>query len=315
VAGPPPPPVLALVGPTASGKSALALDLAPLLRGEIVSLDSRQVYRGMDIGTAKPTREERRSVPHHGLDLIDPSERYSAGRFARDARDWMAGIRSRGHLPILAGGTGFFLEVLLSPIFREPPMDPGVRGRLAQLLSAMDREELLRWVAALDPEGVAAAGDGGRHRLQRRLEVALLTGYPLGWWHRLGETEGDAVPARVVALEAAPSWLDERIETRVRAMVKAGFIAEVEGLLAQGFAPSDPGMTGTGYREVVRHLAGELDGEALVQEITRATRQYARRQRTWFRHRLPADTLRLQADAPRAELVQRILAFWRGGGG
>jgi tRNA dimethylallyltransferase len=289
-------PALALVGPTASGKSALGLQLARQLDGEIISLDSRQLYRGMDIGTAKPSLPDRASVLHHGLDLVDPGERFSAGRFAREARDWIRDIRARGRLPILVGGTGFFLRALLQPIFREPPLDPHRRKRLEGVLDRMGADEALRWVRVLDPERAELAGEGGIQRIRRALEVPLLTGRSLTWWHTHAPAEGDPVAMQVVLLEAESGWLESRIRLRVQGMMEAGLVGEVERLLAAGFDENTPGMTGTGYREA----------------ITAATRQYARRQRTWFRHQLPPDTIRLDASVDPDLLIRETVAAWKG---
>ena len=305
-------PVLALVGPTASGKSALGLQLARQLDGEIISLDSRQLYRGMDIGTAKPSLSDRAAVRHHGLDLVDPGERYSAGRFAREARDWIRDIRARGRLPIVVGGTGFFLRALLQPIFREPPLDPHRRKRLEGVLDRMGAAEALRWVRVLDPQRAERAGDGGIQRIRRALEVPLLTGRSLTWWHTHAPAEGDPVAMQVVLLEAESEWLESRIRLRVQGMMDAGLVGEVERLLAAGFDENTPGMTGTGYREVLAHLRGEMGVEATVEAITAATRQYARRQRTWFRHQLPPDTIRLDASSDPDLLIRDALVAWKG---
>src|SRR5262245_59819792 len=165
---------LVITGATATGKTALAIDAAKCLRGEIISLDSRQVYRGMDIGTAKPTREQRAAVRHHGLDLVDPSERYSAGRFAADARRWTREIRERGGTPVLVGGTGFFLRALTHPMFQEPPLDPEQRRALDAFFADMPTDELMRWLSALDPAAAERlARQGGRQRVLRALEVLL----------------------------------------------------------------------------------------------------------------------------------------------
>ena len=175
---------LAITGPTTSGKTALSLEVAEALDGEIVSMDSRQLYRGMDIGTDTVEAEARARVPHHGLDLVDPDERYSAGRFARDVRRWIPEIRARGRVPVLAGGTGFFLRAVLEPIFAEPEMDPSRRRRLKGWLEDRPREELERWVHRLDPERAELAVEGGPQRMGRTVEVALLSGRPLSWWHQ-----------------------------------------------------------------------------------------------------------------------------------
>lgn len=308
-----PPPVLALTGPTAIGKTALALPLAERLDGEIISMDSRQVYRGMDIGTAKATAAERARVPHHGIDLVDPGERYSAGRFARNARRWVADIRRRGRVPILVGGTGFFLRALTHPLFEEPAMDPDRRAALRSYLDALPDGVPARWLAALDPESAERLRErGGRQRVFRALEVALLTGQPLGWWHET-RPGPEPVDIHVFVLELPREQLYERINRRVDAMLAAGFVREVEALLAAGHAPGDPGMNATGYPEVAAYLAGDSTLEDAADRIRRATRRYARRQVTWFRHQLPAGTVRLDASRPASELVEEVVQRWRGG--
>jgi tRNA dimethylallyltransferase len=306
----PRPDFLAIVGPTASGKSELAVAVARRLDGEIVSMDSRQVYRGMDVGTAKVPASERRGVPHHGLDLVDPRESYSAGRFAREARGWIEGIRARGRVPILVGGTGFFLRALTAPIFGEPELDRPRRLALRGWLSARPRDQLERWVRALDPRRAELAAEGGLQRLSRTIEVALLTGKPLTWWHRHAPPEGPALVGIVVRLEIARAELDRRIDARVRAMLDGGLIEEVTALSAAGYGPEAPGMTGVGYREVGLHLTGAITREEAEARIRKATRAYARRQATWFRNQLPTDTLIVDALAPLEERVERVAGAW-----
>ncbi len=177
-----PPHFLAIVGPTASGKTGLSLEVGKRLAGEVISMDSRQIYRGMDIGTGKVTLRERAILPHHGLDLRDPDERYSAGQFARDARGWIDDIRGRGRVPLLVGGTGFFLKALTEPMFREPEMDKERLERLRAFLNHLGSERLSDFVRALDP-GRKGVAEGGRQRATRTVEMALLTGRPLSWWH------------------------------------------------------------------------------------------------------------------------------------
>lgn len=305
------PRALALTGPTTSGKTSLGLALARRLGGEIVSMDSRQVYRGMDIGTDKVTPDERAGVPHYGLDLVDPDERYSAGRFARDVRRWIPQIEARGHLPILVGGTGFFLRAVLEPIFREPRLDPDRRSALRRVLGRTPLDALGRWVERLDPARAALAVEGGRQRLERTLEVALLTGRPLSWWHREAPSDGPAIPCLVVCLTCARDELDRRIDARVSRMVERGFLDEVRALTAQGYGPDAPGMTGTGYREVAAALRGEITLDDALDEMRRQTRRYARRQLTWFRNQLPPDALRLDVTMGRDALLDRIETAWR----
>jgi tRNA dimethylallyltransferase len=308
-------PVLALVGPTASGKTALSLVLARRLEGEVISMDSRQVYRRMDIGTAKVTREERALVPHHGLDLVDPDEPYSAGRFAREARGWIREIRGRGRLPLLVGGTGFFLRALTDPVFREPPMDRERRNRLRAWLAERPREELARWVRALDPRRAGVAEAGGTQRLSRALEVPLLTGRPLTWWHDHAPPEADPVPVRIVVMTLPREELYRRIDLRAESIFREGLLDEVRALRDAGYGPEDPGMTGTGYREALRVLQGELALDEAIQVVQGATRGYARRQLTWIRNQLPEDRLEVDGLLPLDEQADRVEAWWSGTGG
>jgi tRNA dimethylallyltransferase len=305
------PEFLALVGPTAAGKTTLSLAVASALDAEIISMDSRQVYRGMDIGTAKVSPDERARVPHHGLDLIDPSEIYSAGRFARDARGWIREIHGRGRLPLLVGGTGFFLRALTDPIFREPALDRDRREALRGWLRRQPAERLVAWVRRVDPTRAALAEQGGAQRLGRTLEVALLTGRPLSWWHRSAKPDAEPLAGVIVLLTLPREELDRRIEARAHAMLASGLVDEVRALVAAGYTPEDPGMTGTGYREVLRHLSGEWSQERTREEIRAATRKYAGRQLTWFRNQLPPGTVTLDAQAPLDEQVARVVEAWR----
>lgn len=305
--------VLAVTGPTSSGKTRLSVPLARRLRGEIVSMDSRQVYRGMDVGTDKVRRGERGGVPHHGLDLVAPDRRYSAGRWAREARGWIRRIRTRGHLPILVGGTGFFLKALTEPVFREPEMDADRRERLRGWLEDRPREELARWARRLDPERAEVAEAGGPQRLSRTLEVPLLTGRPLSWWHAHAPPDAAPVSAGVVVLVLPRERLYRRIDERAEWMFRSGgLLDEVRGLLESGFGPDDPGMTGTGYREAVEVLRGEASLADAIERVQRATRGYARRQLTWLRNQVPAeDVLELDATLPLEAQVERVVEWWR----
>jgi tRNA dimethylallyltransferase len=303
---------LVITGATATGKTAVSLDVARRLDGEIISLDSRQVYRGMDIGTAKAGPEARALVPHHGLDLISPAERYSAGRFARDARRWLAAIRAAGRVPVLVGGTGFFLRALTHPLFAEPTLPEERRRALEDWLRRRPSAELLAWLEELDPD---SAGQlrvaGGRQRLLRALEVALLSGRPLSWWHRHAPPEAPPLDPLVFVLSLPREELDRRIDARVGDMIAAGLVAEVRGLLAAGYGPGDPGMTGTGYAELLPHFAGRVSLDEAADAIRRNTRRYARRQLTWCRHQLPEDAVQLDATRPTAELADTIAERWR----
>ena len=305
------PDFLAIVGPTGAGKTALSIGVAEELGGEIISIDSRQIYRGMDIGTAKATARERAAVPHHGLDIRDPGERYSAGAFGRDARGWIAAIRGRGRVPMLVGGTGFFLKVLTEPIFREPPLDRSRRGAVERVLGSLPREELEHWVRRLDPARADIAVAGGIQRMLRTLSMVLLTGRPLSWWHRRSPGEGIPLRGVVCLLEVPLDVLDARIRERGREMVAQGFVEEVAGLLRGGCARRDPGLDGVGYREIADHLEGKISLEEAVERTRMATRRYARRQRTWFRHQLGPDTVTVDGTATVEAQRAAVVAAWR----
>jgi tRNA dimethylallyltransferase len=311
--GTPRPEAIALVGSTGSGKTGLSLEVARRLPVEIVSMDSRSVYRGMDVGTAKVTPAERAAVPHHGIDIAEPSERFPAGQFARLAREWIRGIRERGRIPFLVGGTGFFLRALTHPIFREPELDPERRAALERWLAALDDAELHRWLAALDPPTAARLRDwGGRQRLLRALELPLLTGRPISWWHAHAPPEAPPLRPLVFVLDLPRERLDAAIDARVTGMVEAGLLDELRALVAAGCGANSPGLRAHGYQEVLPFLRGELSLDDALDEVRKATRAYSRRQLTWFRNQLPPDAVWLDGTRPRAELADEIERRVRG---
>ena len=306
------PECLVITGATATGKSDVAIEVARRLDGEIISVDSRQVYRGMDVGTAKATEQQRSAVPHHGLDLVLPSERFSAGRFAEAARTWLHEIRARGHLPVLVGGTGFFLRALTHPMFAEPEMDGNRREALKRLLDARSREELLDWLQTLDPTGAARlAPEAGRQRIARLIEIVLLTGRPLHWWQRHSPPPHPALPTVTFVLELEREVLYERINARVVSMVNNGLVQEVERLLASGYDEASPGLKTVGYAEMIPHVRGETSLDSAIDAIQRNTRSYARRQITWFRHQLAEPVIRIDAGQDRAGIVASIVTEWQ----
>lgn len=308
-------PVLVITGATTTGKTALSLEVAQRLAGEIISMDSRQVYRGMDVGTDKVSLRDRARVPHHGLDLVDPDERYGAGRFARDARRWIRAVRNRGRVPILAGGTGFYLRALTTPLFEEPPLDPARRSALEHVLSHWSVEQLHAAARVLDAPRAGLAREGGRQRLMRTLEVALLTGRPLSWWHRQPQpAPHPPIAPVVVVLQKDREALDRAIEDRVDRMLANGLPEEVGRLLEAGYCPHAPGMTGTGYREMAQVLRGRCDLGTARESMVRQTRQYARRQMTWVRTQVKG-AHELDGARSRTELVTNVMEIWEGRGG
>ena len=304
------PTFIALTGPTTSGKTQLSCALARILEVEIISMDSRQVYKGMDIGTDKVPDDVREQVPHHALDLVHPDERYSAGQFARDARDWIKEIIKRDRVPVLAGGTGFFLKAITEPVFSEPPLDSARLKKIRRYLSALDYRVLARWVEKLDPERASLAIDGGPQRMSRTIEVALLTGKPLSSWHRESPSDVAALTGLIIQLELPREEIDRRINDRVTYMVERGLVSEVRSLLEAGYTFDDPGMTATGYREIAHYLEGGQTLEEAMEEIRRNTRRYARRQLTWFRNQLPPSVCMIDATASIDVQATAVLDAW-----
>lgn len=280
-------PVLCLVGPTAVGKTALALELARDYDAEIVSVDSMQVYRGMDIGTAKATPAERSLAAHHLIDIVDPDEDYSVARFINDAAAALADLRQRGKNALLVGGTGLYFKGLLEGLFEVAANDQGaVREKLAARLAAEGREALHRELQAIDPESARRIHPHDTHRLLRALEIYLLTGIP--WSRHLQEQQQEPLLRRalVIGLACERPLLYERINRRVEMMLTQGLQAEVAGLLAAGYGPELPAMQAIGYRHLVNFIHGRWDWEETVELLARDTRHYAKRQFTWF-NRLP----------------------------
>lgn len=294
-----------LVGPTAVGKTAVAVALTSHWPLEIISADSRQVYRRLDIGTAKPSRKERARAPHHGLDLVDPGARYSAGHFARDGVRWLHEIRSRGKLPMVVGGTGLYVRALAEGLFNEPPLDPAKRRSLDAWTARLEPIELLRWAARLDP----GFGGGGRQRAARAIEVALLSGRPLSYWQQSARAQGSLDPWYIVLTVPRPV-LHQRIARRADDMVRRGLIEEVAAVLAEGHGATTPGLDGIGIREAVQYLHGMRPRESVAEAIAVGTRQYAKRQQTWFRHQLGGSVVTLDATRSPEKLAAEIASMW-----
>ena len=277
------PRIVCLVGPTASGKSALALDVAERVGAEIVSADSRQLYRGLDVGTAKPTAAERARVPHHCLDLVDADDVFDAARFREAAAAAIAGVVGRGRPVLVVGGTGLYVRVLLHGLCPAPPRAPALRDVLLDRMNARGRPAMHRALATVDPEAARRIGPQDGVRLVRALEVALATGTPLSRWqsrHGFAEAPYDAL---LIGLARPTPDLDRRIAMRAETMLAAGFLDEVRHLRAQGVDAGARALRAVGYREMLACLEGRLDRDGALAATVLATRQFAKRQRTWFR--------------------------------
>jgi len=294
-------PLLAVVGPTAVGKTALAIALAQHLGGEIVSADSRQVYRGMDIGTAKPTPAERAAAPHHLIDVVNPDDEWSLAVYQDQASAAIADIAGRGKLPILAGGTGQYLAAVLQgwQLPRVAP-DPALRAALEAEAAEQGTEALHARLTRVDPAAAASIMASNVRRVVRALEVYELTGRPISAQRAM---QAPPYRARTVWLTLPAPALYERIDARVEAMMAAGLLEEVRGLVARGYGWELPAMSSLGYREFHPYLAGESALEACVQRLKYNTHAFARRQKSWFA-RLP-NLEYLPADAP--DLLEQAL--------
>jgi tRNA dimethylallyltransferase len=276
--------LVAVVGPTAAGKSALALRIAGTFAGEIVGCDSLQVYRGLDIGSAKPTPEERRQVPHHLVDVADPGDEFSAATYARLARAALADIAARGKLPVVVGGTGLYLKALLQGLFEGPARDEALRERLEDRARAKGDAYLHRLLARVDPQAAARIFARDRVRVVRALEVLLRSGRTLSEAHRQGAAPLVGFRPLIVGLDPDRSALRTAVERRTDAMLAGGLLDEVRGLLSAGYGPGIRPLQAIGYRQAVAFLQGAGDEATLRRDMVTATMRYAKRQRTWFRH-------------------------------
>ncbi len=275
------PRVAALVGATAVGKTAVALALAAGLGAEIVNADSLQVYRELDIGTAKPSLEERARAPHHLIDVADPPEMYDAARFCREGRAVLEGLRRRGVPPLVVGGTGLYLKALLSGLFAEGEPAPEVRERVRQELASLGLAALYARLTHLDPATAARLHPHDTYRIVRALEVMAATGRPLSELisaHRFQDTPYEVLK---LGLEIDREELYRRIELRVEVMLEQGWLDEVEGLLTR-YPPTLKPLQALGYRHLINYLTGRWSWEEALTLLTRDTRRYAKRQFTWF---------------------------------
>jgi len=274
-------PLKIILGPTAVGKTGYSLDIAEDVGAEIISADSMQVYRGMDIGTAKPTAEERVRVRHHLVDVVDPTEDFSAGDFVRLADEAISDIRSRGKIPLIVGGTGLYIRALVEGIFEGPARDPGYRAEL------LDRERhapgtLHTELSEKDPEAADRIHVSDVRRIVRALEVCRAAGRPITEVHRVHRAASEPRPARIAGLTRPRPELYDRIERRVDGMIEAGFLDEVRGLRDAGISRDTTALQALGYRQLYAYLDGEYGLDEAVRLIKRDTRRYAKRQYTWF---------------------------------
>jgi tRNA dimethylallyltransferase len=278
----PPQPLIVIAGPTGTGKSELALRLAETAGGEIVNYDSIQIYRGFDIGSAKPSLDDRRRAPHHLFDIVEAGDEFNAADYAQLARETCEEIESRGRRAILAGGTFFYLRSLLSGLPPMPPRNESIRIRIRAIAqTARGQQRLHRWLSKIDPQSGRKIAPADRHRVERALEVWLSSGKPISTWER-PTSESDGLPSIKIALRLERSHLAEELDQRVDSMYDRGLVEETRALLERYPGSSRP-FTSIGYAEACRVIAGEVGMGEAIRETKRRARSYAKRQMTWLR--------------------------------
>ena len=281
-------PVIAIIGPTAVGKTKFSLELARKLNAEVISVDSRQVYRYLDVGTDKVSLEIRREILHHLIDVADPDQVYSAADFAYQATDAIDRIRKRDRVPLLIGGTPFYYKALCGTLSEDLPKDPAVRKMLEEEIEIRGLAELHNELTALDPSAAAKIHPNDPVRTMRALEIYRITGKPATWWYENQAKMSSPFDVFYIGLIRDRSNLYKNIAARVREQFSNGYPEEVEWLLAQGYSPSLPALQGFGYREVVQYVKVCCSYEEALEGDIRSTKAFSRRQMTWFKHFEPA---------------------------
>ncbi len=305
----PRPPLIAVVGPTATGKSALAIAIAEEFGGEIVSCDSTAVYRGFDIGTDKVSASEQRGIPHHMVDVAEPTEEYSAARYAREAAAVIRGVSARGRLPVLVGGTGFYYRALTRGLFEGPARNEPLRRRLERVAARRGPERLHRWLGSVDPASARRIQPRDVKRLVRALEVWLMTGRALT--EHFAETTAPLPEYEVTAfaLQISREETTERVSRRVDQQFARGLLDEIRGLLARGIPEAALPFTGLVYRQALEHLHGVRDEADTRALIVRENRQYSKRQLIWFKKE--PNLQWIQAPGERQETFDTVAAVIR----
>jgi tRNA dimethylallyltransferase len=277
------PGIVVICGPTGIGKTELSLQLAELFGGAVVSADSMQIYRFMDIGTAKPTPAERQRVPHFMIDVADPDASYDAARYAEEARGCIAELHRAGRLPLVVGGTGFYVKALLHGLFAARPASSEIRARLREEARQSGSRRLYERLLACDPEAAGRIHPNDAYRIIRALEVWELTGRPMSEWQKAHGFAEAPFASLKICLHIDRETLYERIERRVEKMIRRGLLEEVRSLLERGYPPDIKPMQALGYRHMIQYLQGLLPWDEAVRLMKRDTRRYAKRQLVWFR--------------------------------
>lgn len=300
----------AIVGPTASGKSHLAMALATRLHCPIVCVDSMQVYRGLDIGTAKPTPEDQKNVPHYGLDIADPVERFSSDRYTKLVEPVLEEAKQNQSHVILCGGTGFYFRALLEGFVETPDPDMELRNRLYAKLDEQGNESLYGELTKIDPQTAATIHVNDTKRVIRALEIYFQTGQSLTELKESQPQKQWLEDTVFVGLKWQPDDLRKRIKTRTRWMFENGLIEETRWMLDKGCKPGDTAMQALGYKECAEYLRGECTLEDAVSDTIQNTAHYAKRQRTWFRHQFPVHWLNCTEQSTEKEMQEQCLQIW-----
>lgn len=302
--------LIAIAGPTASGKTALSIELSRRISGEVVSCDSMMVYRGMDIGTAKPTRAEMDGIPHHMIDVADPAENYSAARYRDEARAVIADIASRGHMPIMCGGTGLYIDAVTRDMsFARTPADDELRARLEKELNEQGAQSMHDRLSEIDPPTAARLHANDTRRVLRALEIYYSTGAPMSQSaERTGENR-ELYDLTLISLNMPRARLYDRINRRVDMMCGQGLFEEVAGLIANGLNRECTAMQALGYKEIAQALAGEVSREEAISNLKQRTRNYAKRQLSWLRRDTRVNWLDIDENDTAATLTERAIAI------
>jgi tRNA dimethylallyltransferase len=277
------PDIVVICGPTGIGKTGVSISLAVQLSAEIVGADSMQIYRHMDIGTAKPTPDEMAAVPHHMVNIVEPDEPFDAAGYSKKTRQVILALADRGVLPLVVGGTGLYIKALVHGIFETAPVDPAIRDRLRKLAQTHGIGFLYRRLKECDAKTAERLHPNDTYRILRALEVQELTGEPVSSQHQAHGFRDNPFRVLKIGLDIPRETLYQQIDQRVDAMIDAGLLGEAEDLLKRGFAPDLKSMRSIGYRHMVDHLLGRMPWDETVRTLKRDTRRYAKRQLTWFR--------------------------------
>ncbi|MCD8233841.1 MAG: tRNA (adenosine(37)-N6)-dimethylallyltransferase MiaA [Cloacibacillus porcorum] len=309
-------PVIAIIGPTAVGKTEFSLSLAAKLNAEVISVDSRQVYRYLDVGTDKVSREIRREVIHHLIDVVDPDQVYSAADFAEKAEDAVNRIMARGRVPLLIGGTPFYYRALTGMLSEDLPKDENIRSQLEEEITGRGLPALHQELLEIDPEAGAKIHQNDPVRTIRALEIFRITGKNASWWYRRQNKMESPYEILYIGLTRLRVNLYRNIERRVKEQFASGYPEEVKWLLDNGYSPSLPALQGFGYRELVRYIGGECTFLEAIEGDIRSTKAFSRRQMTWFKHFEPAlwyDFDEVSKEEALRDVVPRCLAHLEGG--